>query len=425
MFALNEGYQWKSSHFADSLHGVVYLASGNHQERMRRNVLGDFAWQLFDPQLYLAGLAADRRTKVCARLATYPWFGVTGLPDFDSGNTSLTRWQSRIQGMIARGWPGTAPTGTNIAACARSAVEFQADRGCTHIILPTPLIDEREDEAQAQGEWIDAGLEAAQDVDVGQPIVATVAVSEGVLNEAAFDRGGFLETIVDQVSAREGVVGAYIVVAQVQSHHPLQPPELVSRAYAYLTRAFVGCGYDFVFVNFADSFGVACAGLGASGFATGPSQSLRRLSLAGFQDDGGGTPLPHLYSHPVIGEFLPERDLSVLADKQLLAHVKDSTVHSGDLFNALERTGSAANVAAWVESRNNVTAASRHFIARMIAEGTHYARRTPEHRAARALRWLTEAAQKQALLARELRGETIEPTYAPAATWLEQYREDA
>lgn len=423
MFALNEGYQWKSSHFADSLHGVVYLASGNHQERIRRNVLGDFSWQLFDPQLYLAGLEASERTKACARLATYPWFGVTGLPDFDSGSVSLTRWQSRIQELIGRRWPGTAPTGDAIPTAARSAVEFQAERGCTHIILPTPLIAEREDEAQAQGEWIDAGLEAAQDIDVGQPIVATVALSEGVLNDSAFDRGGFLDTIVDQVSSRDGVIGAYIVVAQLQSHHPLHLPESVSRAYAHLTRAFVGCGYDFVFVNFADTFGVACVGLGASGFATGPSQSLRRLSLAGFQDDGGGTPLPRLYSHPVIGEFLPERELSVLADKGHLSLVKDSTVHSGDLFSALERTGSAERVAAWVESRNNVAAATKHFIARMIAEGTYYARRTPEHRAARASRWLTEAAEKQQFLARKLRGETIEPTYAPAATWLEHYRE--
>ncbi|MCC6678882.1 MAG: hypothetical protein IT436_17285 [Phycisphaerales bacterium] len=423
MFALNEGYQWKSSHFADSLHGAVYLAAGNHAERMRRSVLSDFAWQLFDPQLYLAGLEASRRTKVCARLATYPWFGVTDLPDFDSGNTSLPKWQARIQGMIARRWPGAAPTGDDIAPAARSAVEFQADRGCTHIILPTPLIDEREDEAQAQGEWIDAGLEAAQDIDVGQPIVATVALSEGVLNDAAFNAGGFLDTIVDQVSSRDGVSGAYIVVAQLQSHHPLQPPESVSRAYAHLTRAFVKCGYDFVFVNFADAFGVACVGLGAAGFATGPSQSLRRLSLAGFQDEGGGIALPHLYSHPVVGEFLPERDLSVLAENDLLAHVKDQTVHSGDLFSALERTGSAANVRAWLESKNNLAAATKHFIARMIAEGTHYSRRTPEQRAARAERWLTEAARKQATLAEELDEETIEPTFAPAATWLEQYRE--
>ncbi len=423
MFALNEGYQWKSSHFADSLHGVVYLASYNHQERIRRRALGDFAWQLFDPQLYLAGLEPDRRTKACARLATYPWFGVPGLPDFDSGSDSLTRWQANIQATVTRDWSGAAPTRAGIAPAARSAVQFQADMGCTHIILPTPLIDAREDEAQAQAEWIDAGVEASQDLDVGQPIVATVALSEGVLNDAAFDSGGFLDTVVDQVSARPEVVGVYLVVAQLQSQHPLRLPDPVSRAYARLTRAFVGCGHDFVFVNFADAFGLVCVGLGASGFASGPSQSLRRLSLAGFQDDGGGTPLPHLYSHPVVGEFLPERDLSVLAARGLLAQVKDATVHSGDLFNALERTGSAATVAAWVESRNNVTSASRHFVDRLIAEGTRYSRRTPERRAESAARWLTQAAQRQAMLDRELRGTDVEPTYAPTSVWLNQYEE--
>ena len=65
----------------------------------------------------------------------------------------------------------------------------------------------------------------------------------------------------------------------------------------------------------------------------------------------------------------------------------------------------------------------RHFVDRLIAEGTRYSRRTPERRAESAARWLTQAAQRQAMLDRELRGTDVEPTYAPTSVWLNQYEE--
>ena len=97
MFALNEGYQWKSANYGDALHGVVYLAASNHLERMRRKPLGDFAWQLFDPQLYLANLDGNESATVCARLASYPWFEVNGVLEFDSSDQTQTAWQQTMQ----------------------------------------------------------------------------------------------------------------------------------------------------------------------------------------------------------------------------------------------------------------------------------------------------------------------------------------
>jgi hypothetical protein len=343
MFALNEGWQWQSANFANALHGVVYLASTNNAERMRRKPLGDFAWQLFDPQLYLASLEGRACTKVCARLATFPWFGVPSVPEFDSSEDSQQKWQQDLQNHMRSNWPGAAPTDGEIAVAARSAIEFQADRGCTHLLAATPLITEREDEAATAAKWIDAALEAASDLDVGQPVIATVAVSEGALNDGAFIEGGFLDTIVDQVSSRDGLGGVYIVVAQTQKRHPLSASTPVTKAYAHLTSAFARYGYQFVFVNFADAFGVACAGLGASGFGTGPTQSLRRLSLTSFLDEGGGLPLPHLYSHRAIAEFLPERELETIARLNLLRRVTDITVFSRDLFQALNRKQGAVD----------------------------------------------------------------------------------
>ena len=424
MFALNEGWQWKAAEFSENLNGVVYLATGNNAEKMRRRPLGDFAWQLFDPQLYLAGLDGADCAKVCARLASYLWFGVPGVPDFQSSEESQNSWQQAVQEHVKANWPGKAPEDEEILHAARAAIEFQADRGCTHLLAATPLIAEREDEAATAAQWIDAALEAASDLDIGQPVIATVAVAEAVLNDASFMEGGFLDTIVDQVTSRTGLAGVYIVVAQTLKRHPLCAPESVTRTYAHLTRAFANFGYDFIFVNFADVFGVACLGLGASGFATGSSQALRRLCPAAFLDEGGGLPLPHLYSHRSVAEFLPERELEKIAKLNYLRRVTDTTVYSRDLLQALVHNRPASGVAAWAESKNNVTAAGRHFIARMIAEGTAYAESSPAQRFTRAESWLDDAVVNQEFLARHLTDQLqTTPTYAPAAEWLGHLRQ--
>ena len=99
------------------------------------------------------------------------------------------------------------------------------------VILPSSLIVERENESQVQAEWLDAGIQAAGDLEVSQPVLATIAVHESVLNDAAFAPAGFLDTVVDQVAARDGVDGVYIVVAQDGgAKHPFESGAAVMRA---------------------------------------------------------------------------------------------------------------------------------------------------------------------------------------------------
>jgi hypothetical protein len=417
MFALNEGYQWFSTNFTN-LEGVVYLAAGNDAERMRRSPQANFTWKLFDPQLYLAGLAGGESAKICARLASYPWFGIDGVPEFNSGEQTRRDWQQALQDFVRDNWRGNVPEEDARSACAASAVSFQADLGCTHILAPTPLISEREDEAESCALWVDAALDAAAELDIGQPVIATVAVSEGVLNDASFNEGGFLDTIVDQVASRNGLGGVYVVVAQTQSRHPLSLLSIVTRTYAHLTRAFANAGYEFIFVNFADVFGIACLGLGATGFATGRLQSLRRLCLAAMLDDGGGLPLPHLYTHRAVAEFLTEREMEVVAQRNLLPRVRDLTTYSQDLFQALNTGQDISTIPAWAESKNNVITAAKHFIARMIAEGAAYSDLATDERHARATAWLASARTHQEALINGLANQLVtSPTYAPVIDW--------
>lgn len=418
MFALNEGFQWGSTNFPN-LEGAIYLAQGNDVERMRRSPHGNFAWKLFDPQLYLAGLTGDDSATICARLASHPWFGIDEVPGFDSGDQKKRDWQKQMQDFVRANWPGIAPDEDKRAGCAISAVAFQADLGCTHILAPSPLIAEREDEAEACALWIDAALDAATELETGQPVIATVAVSESVLNDASFNEGGFLDTVVDQVTSRDGLGGVYIVVAQTQARHPLSAPSSVTRTYAHLASAFANFGFEFVFVNFADAFGAACLGLGATGFATGRSQASRRLCLAAMLDEGGGLPLPHLYSRRVVAEFLSEREMEVVAQRNLLPHVRDITPYSQDLFQALDAGREISTVPAWAESKNNVTTAKKHLIARMISEGAAYSELSVDARLARTTSWLASAETRQESLIDGLAGylEKTTPVYAPVAEW--------
>src|SRR5579863_3782905 len=299
MFALNLGYRWNFASTTAGIHDVIYLPQGNSRPRLLRAPRGEAQGVLFDPQLYLAGLDANQCAKACVRLASFPWFGAHELQPFDSGTQKLTEWEAVSREVIAEHWTSAPPDEeAAIATACRDAIEFQLELGCSAILLPSPLITEREDEAQVPARWLDAATEAANELEVGQPLLASVALADTALNDAAFLPAGFLDTVVDQVSSRSGLDGVYIVIAQTEMRHPFQTDARVNRAYLHLCRAFSYIDYDTIVTNFADVFGLVCLGMGATGLATGQSHALRRLALSGLEDESFGKALPHLYSHP-------------------------------------------------------------------------------------------------------------------------------
>lgn len=423
MFYLNLGHRWKLASVLDRLDGVLLLPQGNSSEKVVRARLQDFPRVLLDPQLYLADLDAQKCQNVCARLASYPWFCVDGLQEFDSGAEKRTEWEKRLRSLIPKKWPGHAPSGKRIREACESCIEFQQTLSCSQVILPAPLITEREDEVQLQANWLDEGLEAAEDLDITQPLLASIPVLDTVLNEAAFEEGGFLDSIADQVTARENIDGVYIVIAKSQSGHPFETEIPVLRAYAWLAQVFGAHGYDTVLANFCDVFGLVCRGLGASSFATGPSQSLRQLSLPALNDQGFGISLPHLYAHRLIGELRTEKDLDKIVKARLVRRIRDLTPYSRPLIQTLSRGGSAADLPDWAESRNNTTAAHRHFITRMVAVEQQLRAQPSEERADAVRDWLEDAEANSLYIRRRLRPEKILGRIAPAATWLNLFEE--
>lgn len=416
MFLLNVGSRWNLATDVEEVRGAIFLASGNSHVQFTRKAGPELGRVLIDPQLYLAGLNVKQCGKVCGRLATHPWFGVSDCPDFDS-DIGIREWQKRANDIAAKNWPGRAPADDDaIEDAARAAIECQLKFGCTHVILPTPLLEEREDAGGTLGAWIDAGLAAAADLEVGQPLLVTVAVSDHTLNAEAFGDGGFLEAVVDQVTARDGIGGVYIVVALTTSpSHPFETRWDPLRAYLHLSNAFREARYATVMLNFADIFGFACTAVGATDVATGESQTRRRLCLNGFRDDGGGIAVPHFYSHRVLGEFTTETELGAIARKNMLRRVFDETRYSEDFVEHLAGGGSAADVPAWAESQNNLGMAHRHFVARLAMEGQRLQSLSHKKRSTAIYDHLEEA-EASALLIEKRVGKNV-GRVAPAGVW--------
>ncbi len=409
---LNLGYQWAIARAVD-VEGVVYLASGGTNERFVRNSESDYNVVLFDPQLYLAGLNAVDHSIACGRLSTYSWFGVDDSPQFDSAIQSRREWENAAKEHATANWIGSAPK-NGIVDVAGDALELQQQLGCTHVLSPTPLITDREDDGEEFSIWLDAGIVAADQVDLAGPLLATIAVDEVCLSERVFEPAGFLDTIVDQVTSRQEFDGVYFVVAQTAARHPFASAENVLRTYAHLTKRFADHGYPFVMPNFCDMFGFVCAGLGASQILNGATQSLRRLCFA---SPSMGRALPSLYSHRTVSEYRTETDLNRVRDSRSIRHMQDITPVSRPLFQRLKAGGSAADLPAWAESINNVDASRRHFIDRVRREWYEIADMDRDTRYEAIFNWLDDADAAD-LVVRERVGQALSGQSAPKQLWM-------
>ncbi|MHC4551020.1 MAG: hypothetical protein ACYTEZ_19900 [Planctomycetota bacterium] len=417
MFLLNLGHRWSLTGALEEHQGVVYLASGNNRERLRRKSLPEFRKVLFDPQLYLAGLDATECQVACARLATHGHFGVEGTPDFDSGQ-GLQKWHQELCAQVGALWPGTEPSdGAAIKAACLDAIESQAEIPCSHIILPTPLVAEREDEAVSLAEWLDAGIEAATEMDIGQDLLASIAVSEAILNEIVFEDAGLLDTIVDHVTARAEIGGGYVVIVQTESRHPFKTPDIVLRAYLHLCKGLSAARLDTVLVNFAGVFGICCVAAGATGFCAGGSYAQRRLALPAFKPTKGGVALPHFYSHRTAAEYLSESDLAHVVARNQLRRIRDTTPFSRDLMRALEKGESASNLPNWAESQNNLAQSHKHFVNRLLREERRLDQLPVRDRQDAVLDWLDSAGGSADAVKRRLKGLRHKIAFARVATW--------
>ncbi len=389
MFLLNLGSRWGLVEL-ENLGGVVCLPASISCAKLERG-LPDVGTVLIDPQMYLAGLDASKCSKVCGRLAGYSWFCVPNVVPFSESGQGQREWEKAVRETIETEWPGEAPSSEEeIAAAAKDAIEFQWGCGATSVLIPCPLLEEREDEAESLGAWLDAGIEAAEEMECDLPLIASVAVHAQTLNDAAFEDGGLLDAIVDQVASRE-FDSVYVVFAEDTSNrHSFDMVSASAKGYLQLVEQFHLAGVPRVVTNFADLVGYACLGLGATAFASGSSANRRFLNLDMLKDDGFGTALPHFYSHRSATEYRSERDLQKIVDARLVRRIEDETEASAPLVDAMRRGQTGQHVPAWAESKSNITASAQHYVEVLVREGHAMRKVKPSGRRQRIIDWIND-----------------------------------
>ena len=350
--------------------GGVILAClmPSHQLIRQENLVGEHPHlrrRLFDPQLYLASLDPNQSRSTCTKLASYSWFGLTAVDEYDSGQQSQREWKKAVATNLSELWPRKRLEDTElINIYARDCLDFQMRLGCRVLIAPSPLTIDLNTDYTTEINWLDGALEYVQNARIEQPLYATIALSDSCVSSYEPKESTLLDMILDVVTARQaqGVRGVYIVLEQGRepdaSKHCSNTRALQS--VLHLVHVLAQDAQLKVAVNFLGQFGLACEAAGASLWASDWYKSSYRLRLA--DKIGEGRALPSYWSHKAALEIHLEKDFDTLSGAGLLRRIADMTEASSGLLAASSGGMPANQVPNWKYGLGNVLATREHFL---------------------------------------------------------------
>ncbi len=394
-FLVNLGYEFKIPETVEP-DGSIILASTMPMHQLERRRIDKryphMSKRLFDPQLYQAALDASASTKHCAKLATYPWFGVSGLDEYKSSAQTQAGWTRNAKQRIASIWPGRPPRDPGIIhEAVRECIDFQHRLECMAIILPSPLTVNPGTDYAEELLWLDSALSYVEKRPAPKvPVYATVALTDTCVRFLDPPENPLLDLILDTVSARE-VDGVYLTLEQASepadSRHCGSTRALQSLL--HLVHHFsADCGLH-VGVNFLGAFGLACEAAGAEFWASGWYKSVYRFRLA--DKIAGGRAYPSYWTYPAALDVHLEKDLDALRKAGLLARIGDKTIASSGLLLAAEQGQIVTNVPAWAYRQANITAAKEHFLLSSVQAERLHSQYSGSARRNFAEKWLLEA----------------------------------
>ncbi|MBX3059469.1 MAG: hypothetical protein KF770_23700 [Anaerolineae bacterium] len=401
-FYANLGYHFKlpneATHTELVTSGSIILACALPMHQLLRRKFDHryphMRRRLFDPQLYLAGIDANQSSKHCAKLASYPWFGVIGLEDYISSQQQQSQWLAAAEEKISELWPQVIPTEPAIIRAAiQDCLDFQARIGCQALIAPSPLTFDNNTNYETELYWLDTALELKETQKISLPIYATVAIADICVRYADPLSNPLLELILDAVSARE-IDGVYIVLEQGgepgETRHCSNTRAL--RSILHLVHIFThDCGLR-VAVNFLGQFGLACEAAGAELWASAWYKSVYRLRIADAL--AGGRAFPKYWSHPAVLDIHLNQDYDNLNRAGIITSIADRTDASIGLIMATLSGKKVNDVQAWRYGPANVKAAQEHFMRSCIeAEEAHSSYQSNKERLDFVENWLGRAAQ--------------------------------
>lgn len=417
MYYTNLAYRWRVGYPLG--HGVCVSAWGvNSHRALTRDSLSSVDQRqpkLFDPQLYLRELIYPDCDNAVRRLSTYEWINPHARP-YDSSST-LSQWEQSVVDAVDP-WPVPLATDPGeIAPLCDACIQFQTEFGVDQIILPSPLISDPQSDLSVEMRWLDCGV-AAVPKDCRLPLLATIAISDSCLVHRAPPENDLLHAIADQVTAERGIDGVYVVVEQSEaSGPPFIRDQKVAWSLLWLSHVIGGKLGLRVVVNYADVFGLACLACGATSFVSGPTTKSRRLCFADFQSRGGGGALPKFYSHALIMDLLPSRDIEMkLMHRRLGRYIYgDITPASGPLLAALRNGIPTDLVPDWREQVNNTSASSSHYQERVMSAAEEIAAEADP--VSTCLTWLQDAERDAGYLATRCEDDPLSPDHRHIASW--------
>lgn len=364
----------------------------------------------FDPQLYLAGLDRNAARETVVGLATWPWFVRDAVAQYDSDqHGTLKEYHDTVRNDLLAAWPGRPATqDADIYQCVKSCVETQVGLGCEAVILPSPLTTIAATSYELETAYLDAGIRAAEELQVTVPVLATVAISDNILRGISPFEHPLLHTVSSQLAARPEIAGAYLVIEQAnEPGYVICSPETVLALLLLVDDLARGAAKS-IYVNFAGNFGAVLHAVGASVWASGYYLSQRRLQLAHFNDAGGGPAYPRLYSLRLAGDVGLEHDVPLLHRNALTDRVITTTAASENLITALNAGRYPEAVPDWQYRPNNIGVAAQHYYEVTNRFGVHLSSLDRVHRIDLVERWLDRAA----VLSETLQGIGVSRTHS-------------
>ncbi len=373
---------------------------------------------LVDPNVYLWGLLYEDCTRVCQYLATYPWVPID-VPAFaDSQYTKRAEWLlEEVAPIVAEAWPPITPTDDDaLHALITACIRWQVGRGVGLVILPAPLVDDMGVRLDEYARWLDIGLRCAaeQRVDALMSLPLTQRVLPGLVDD-----------VLDLLTSRSDLHGLYVCVETTNGSRYVADRSVAD---ALLEISYhVGHRHGArVIINFADIFGLACLGVGASGFATGYTLKDRQLALSDFEEGGGGGgAYPRMLSLAACSRFRTGKDMEALRDRRLLTRLgSDISTASRPLFDALSAGQGAADVPGWEETYNNDANARAHLNQLLVdASRAVLTLGDTQSRAGRVFDWIQDAEMLSDYLQRRFDDDPLDEMGTWTRMWRSAYEE--
>jgi hypothetical protein len=315
--------------------------------------------KFLDPQLYMAAVDPALDSKTVEKLSAYPWFHEGVAPKYDSGEHGTRKaWKKEHKETFVSAWTRSVPTEPNdIKAAARAAVEYQQRIGCDGVLLPVPLTTIADQTLQSELEWIEAGIEACQQLHVSSPVYATVAPSEAVLHVPAL-RNPIIHSLSNYIAARSELAGAYVVLEQTDPSSYFWTSKDPLMALLILTDDLCRGAGKKVIINYVGTFGFVASAVGADIWSSGYYLNQRRFSLKGKM----GRAHPRYHSLPLAGDIGLKEDLPRIHDEGLAERCLSPTNADAVLRTALQQNKTPADVPEWKYRANNCTSAQEHYL---------------------------------------------------------------